>query len=61
MADYQRNERVWHVQTGSPGTVLEANGEQLVVQFDGADKSVPLNASNILRTDPAFYGERNQR
>ena len=57
MAKYDRGQRVWHVQTGSPGTVIESDGEQLVVRFDGADNGVPMKASNALRTDPRYYGE----
>lgn len=54
-------QRVWHAQTGAPGTVLEVEGDQLIVKFDGGTNGVPIAANRVLRTDPGFFGERRPR
>lgn len=55
-AAHKVGDRVWHVQTGAPGTVLTVEGERLVVRFDGADNGVPITASRVMRRDPGFFG-----
>lgn len=54
-------QRVWHVQTGAPGTVLAVDGDQLVVRFDGADNGVPIGSSRVMHTDPGYFGTRTWR
>lgn len=46
-------ERVWHVQAGAPGvvTAVEDDG-RIVVAFDGRDSAVPIDASQVWRTNP---------
>lgn len=51
-------DRVWHVQTGAPGIVLEVKGTHLVVQFDGVDRGVPIHTTRVMHSDPGYFGVR---
>lgn len=49
-------ERVYHVQTGSPGVIRHVDRDLVAVQFEGASGIVVVERSQLVRNDPLRRG-----
>lgn len=54
--ELEADERVFHVQTGSPGVVVHVDRELVAIQFDGASGIVVVDRSQLVRNDPLRRG-----